>query len=86
MIYLSPLVLAFQLIGVFHRRMVDESRQRACIWCGDTNLNKEHVVPAWLGRELQQQHPGVRIVARYRLGNNVEARIWEDKDPFSHYG
>ncbi len=84
MIHLSPLVLAFQLIGAFHRRMADESRQRACIWCGETNkLNKEHVVPAWLGRELQQQHPGVRIAARYRLGNNVEARTWEDKDPFS---
>jgi hypothetical protein len=63
--------------------MVGES-QRACIWCGESNeLSREHVVPAWLGRELQQQHPGVRITARYRLGNNAEARIWEDKDPFS---
>jgi len=80
---LSPLSLAFPLAGAFHRRMVDERQQRACIWCGGTKRTREHVVPAWIGRELRQQHPGAQIAARYRLGNDVEARTWEDKDPFS---
>ena len=41
------------------------------------------MIPAWIGRDLLQQQSGARIAARYRLGNDVDARIWEDKDPFS---
>ena len=64
--------------------MADDNRQRACSWCGSTDkLTKEHVVPAWLGRELQRQFPDHKIRAQYQLGGSSEAKVWEDGQPFS---